>query len=948
MAQDVRKSTATLATDASPLELPPNALDEATGVYIRRDGVAEPFVGGTLVSNYGNNTPVQLMKYGSSLLAAYRNGSTPTCEVVGGSAVAPFGLPPRDGVRNYSSAELRGNFYVSQAGGPQKLAGVASGFYPAGMPPALQPLWSLQTYSSSFANWLANNGVVAYRICIRTKDANGVVVCGAPSFRVLARNNSGGARGVRLQIPLPNQSPASIPLAAGDVVEVYRSFATAALTTEPDDELYLAIEYALTASDVSAREILLDDGVAERLLGAKLYTSPSQEGALQENRPPPWCADIEPFNRMLFFGDVRQPQFIEIKCRGTTNPIRAPFAFASFATAGMMFRSGSGNATAGSPNITLTVALSAAGADLVGCMITHNVPPGSAGFSIPANTYITSYNPATGAATISNNALLSGVFTAFIYGIVQVNGVEFYASTTTNVATREFNAAGTSTPPVVTLESLCYVMNRTSGLGVTAKYVADIGAFDVTQLPNASLVFERNTLSASTFNVRATNGSVFYPPLENPFNGANTPSSTDEWPGAVFVSKVDQPEHVPPVNFVAIGDPKRRIIRQVSTANALWVFKEDGLFRVTGFAPDALSVELIDPSLLLVKSLSADVLDGRVYALTTRGPVVITDGGISQLSDAIDGDTDNSAPLRDQPQALVSATGEPCFVTCDTSRRLVVFGINLVAGRPRSASISYILNTKTGSWSAREAISTTVQHAVAEPSRGTLTWLERQTNIASNQTRVLREWSSADSYLSTQSYVAATLVTPSYSGSLVTVGAGSNLERFYALGTDTGFFIQNNLGLLFRCVSWLSATQFTVDRPVTGTIQTAAFGARERDAASVAWRFMDAGAPAIGKVWREVAVTWLYTFLLDRYDVTFENELGQFATVTWRAPSVDAWNDRVVSPRLRIQTHRIIIPPAVARCALLRVSVRVRSAVAEYGLMGCSATFEPTSERVTR
>jgi hypothetical protein len=944
MPQDIRKSASTLATDASPLELPPNALDEAQGVYIRRDGIAEPFVGGSFVSIYGNNTPVQLAKYGSNVLAMYRNGGTATCEVVGGSAIPSFEIMPRDWLRSYSAAEFRGNLYVTQSGGPQKLDNIALSFYPTGMPGALQPLWSLQTYGSSFANWLAVNGMAAYRICYRTKDTNGVVVRGAPSFRVLARNNAAGARGVRLTIPLP-LSGARIPLKVGDVVEVYRSFATASLTIEPDDELYLAIEYTLTAADITAREITVDDGVADRLLGAKLYTSPSQEGALQENRPPPRCSDIEQYNRMMFYGDVRQPQFIEIKCRGTTNPIRAPFAYASLATSGLMLRSTSVTTTSGSPNVTLAPSLCALGADLVGSMIAQGAP-NSAGSHIPASTYITSYNPTTGAAVMSANATATGGVSASVYGVFKIDGFDFYASAVTNVATGEFNAGTTSTPPIVTLESLCYVINRTAGLNVAAKYIADIGAFDVTQIPVASLILERNTFSASSFSVRATSGPVFFPALSNPFNGANTPSSSDEWPGAVFVSKTDQPEHVPPVNFVAIGDPKRRILRQIATASALWVFKEDGLFRVTGFAPDALAVELIDPSLVLLKSLSADVLDGRVYALTTRGPVVITDGGIMQLSDAIDGDTNNASPLRDQPQALASATGEPCFVTCDTSRRLVIFGINEVASRPRSAPVSYILNTKSGAWTTRRGTNTTVQHAVVEPIRGTLTWFERNLGIVSNQTRVLREWSSPDVYNPTQSYVAATLVSPSFSGSTVTVGAGSDLEPFFLFNNDTGFFVQNSAGTLYRCVQWLSPTSFVVDRAITGTLAVGAFGVREP--AFVGWRFMDAGAPAIGKVWREVAITWLYTYLLDRYEVLFENELGDTATQTWTAPTLAEWSSRTGSPRRRMQTHRIIVPPAVARAALLRVRVRVRSAIAEYGLLGCSATFEPTSERVGR
>jgi hypothetical protein len=112
-------------------------------------------------------------------------------------------------------------------------------------------------------------------------------------------------------------------------------------------------------------------------------------------------------------------------------------------------------------------------------------------------------------------------------------------------------------------------------------------------------------------------------------------SDNEVRPNRLMYSKFQQPEAVPITNFIDVGARDKQIQRIVALRDSLFIFKEDGIFRLSGeFAP--FSVSPFDSSAILQSPDSAVVLNNMVYALSTQGVITVTDTGVSVISRPIE------------------------------------------------------------------------------------------------------------------------------------------------------------------------------------------------------------------------------------------------------------------------------------------------------------------------
>lgn len=94
----------------------------------------------------------------------------------------------------------------------------------------------------------------------------------------------------------------------------------------------------------------------------------------------------------------------------------------------------------------------------------------------------------------------------------------------------------------------------------------------------------------------------------------------------LYYSKVNQPDAVPLLNFLDIGAQDKAILRIFPLRDSLFIFKEDGLYRVSGeIAPFVNS--LFDLSCVLVAADSVDVCNNNVYCWTLKGIVRVNETG---------------------------------------------------------------------------------------------------------------------------------------------------------------------------------------------------------------------------------------------------------------------------------------------------------------------------------
>lgn len=174
---------------------------------------------------------------------------------------------------------------------------------------------------------------------------------------------------------------------------------------------------------------------------------------------------------------------------------------------------------------------------------------------------------------------------------------------------------------------------------------------------------------------------------------SNAEDSDDEVKvNRVYFSKYLQPEAVPIVNYLDVGATDKSILRIFPTRDTLFVFKEDGLYRISGeVAP--FSLNLFDSSCILIIPDSVDILNNTIYCWTKRGIVRLTESGVEPkpLSRVID---NLILPLNtSQYAAFVTATWGLCY---QSDNAYYVYTIN--DPNDEVASICYRYSELTDSW----------------------------------------------------------------------------------------------------------------------------------------------------------------------------------------------------------------------------------------------------------
>lgn len=112
-------------------------------------------------------------------------------------------------------------------------------------------------------------------------------------------------------------------------------------------------------------------------------------------------------------------------------------------------------------------------------------------------------------------------------------------------------------------------------------------------------------------------------------------STNEEKPNRIYYSKYLIPEAVPLANVIDVGSSDKKILRIFPLRDSLFVFKEDGLFRVSGESPPFV-LSLFDSSCVLIAPDSVSIANNIIYAWTNKGISNVTEAGVNEISRPID------------------------------------------------------------------------------------------------------------------------------------------------------------------------------------------------------------------------------------------------------------------------------------------------------------------------
>lgn len=290
-------------------KVPVGAALQADNLTANKDGVAEIRRGLSAIGtslNLGVDQFIdQWFAYQNRLLLHettfglwYDSDGTHNWSKFSGSYLAPTG------VMKIKGAEANKNYYLATRAGVEKLSAYNSTPILSGVPSGLDGTGILAGAGTGF---LAAAFQCAYQIVFGYFDVNGNLLLGNPSERILVVNGTAGTDNVTLTFTVPQG------LTTDYFYQIYRTPQTVysvvpASNVPPGAEPQLATQQTLTAGQIAALSVTYTDITPDALLGAALYTNPSQQGALQTNDRPPLCNDLCVFSQMVFYASCKTLQ----------------------------------------------------------------------------------------------------------------------------------------------------------------------------------------------------------------------------------------------------------------------------------------------------------------------------------------------------------------------------------------------------------------------------------------------------------------------------------------------------------------------------------------------------------------------------------------------------------------------------------------------------------------
>lgn len=879
-----------LFTDPNPHKgVPKGALRVADDVVLRRDGILQPRPGFRYDDDLAQGAdPLYMIPYDGDILVIGDASSDLTEWESAGTAVQDDASNALNWDTDHArGAQARGNLYLTTQDAVRKLtSGTDTAAERAGAPRPAN-LWWLFEITSGTPALVSQYGGRAYTLILERTDANGVVAKSAPTPALIFQNTAAGARDVQGQVYIGNEA------IAGDVIKVYRTpevVGSASANGIPGEEYFLVHTHELDASDISSGLYTFNDTLPDTDVGEALYTNPSQEGILQRNDRMHVAKDLALFRGSLFAANTRGPHRLSIVVpQHTTRTASAT---------GVGSRDYTGDTSSGTNtilNMSSTVGLK------VGMLVNDS--------DFPIDTRITGIAGTT--VTVNNNATATNVG----------NSIRFEDSIRVKIGALEdryhpMPAGG----PTEFMKELAADVLSTKSAYVRAETFRRSKVLDTSvslSYQKNEMVIEERDRAGNSFEVWATHGDEYEPVIPEPTAGSGLTSSAEIRPNGIQWSKTDQPEHVPEGNFAVIGSDKHEILRLVPTKDALFIFKTDGIWRLTGFGANAgWRIDPIDRTHKLLTPRAATVMGGEVYAWTDRGVVHVTDYGVQKggiLSKLAIG-----KDLRDIEKDLSkfsSATNGAWLCANEKDDELIVGVPSVVGGNNCDHMMVY--NMKTRAWYKwKKAYS----YMILNPADGLL----YGSNNGGEYVEYERRGGSVDTadrhYSVTISNVSSTTITIN-GGSGWTPAVGDILDQT----TD-----------LARVTAVASATEFTVDMTGLSTGAATAYSAYE---SVIEWVAKTAGAPGTRKHFQSVSVTWEDMINIRQFDMEFTSDIDDDADSETRVMTRSLSSTQ---PR----SEYFVVPTDHAMVTQLWPKVKVKQAGSKWEMSGLSLNYKVLSPLV--
>lgn len=624
MASSLTTKIAGLFTSVNDLsDAPEGALVRADNVVIRNRNIVEPRRGQTPQSyTFGVSTSraYEIYFFDNTRIIHYLSGSDLVDTLARDTGAAWSDYSGTFYSFDISNLRMRGvearqSIFFNPSQGIKVLDSAAGTIRSAGVK---QPdTLNVRSATLSTSNtWLATLASVSYKVVWGRKDANGNVILSAPSGRSFIKNTAGAARSIAgLAIKLPTGETA-------DFTYFWRLYRSESVTTDiPADDVYLVKEGRGVTSGTMAIGTMSKAGSSSNVTVTK-----AGHGFAANDLVTVTASGETNFTAGTFtVASVTANTFVYSDGSATTPGDKLNVAQQTYTYYGATA------ITDITPDALLGPPLYTNDSDGEGAIQANHQPPNCLdmawwaermwfGNTVSKHRFILRLLGTNAAATAGDNGIQNN-------DTVTIGGQAYTGKTGALSATSDFTipALSASVSASVALEQCAInLVNAINGTSTT------IRAFYLSAANGApgEILLEEADIGAAAFTVFASRQASWSPGLTNSSTNALT-SSNDTAVNRLFFSKHQQPHAVPLLNYLDVGAKNKEIQRIVPLRESLLVFKDDGLFVVTGV--NTFRITQIDAGFRLAGANTAVEMDGKVYALSTKGPVAISDVGVSLI-----------------------------------------------------------------------------------------------------------------------------------------------------------------------------------------------------------------------------------------------------------------------------------------------------------------------------
>lgn len=506
---------------------------------------------------------------------------------------------------------------------------------------------------------------------------------------------------------------------------------------------------------------------------------------------------------------------------------------------------------------------------------------------------------------------------------ITIAGTVYTGKGTETASSGEFKVTtgGTASENIdATARSLISVINRyATNTLVYAYYLSGYN-----DLPGQILIEERG-IGGSAFVAISSRGSAFSPTI--PSAGTTYTSSNETKKNRLYISKQQQPEAVPLLNYIDIGSADADGLRVIALRDSAFILKEDGIYRMTGESISDFRVALFDNTTTLVAEDTAVAFNNQVFCFADQGVVAISDAGVQIMSRQIEADLLQLATITN-----FSTIAWACAYESDRKYILALPS----ASTDTYPTILYVYNAITSTW-------TTWDRSM---SCGLVISRDNKLYMGSALSTSKYVYQERKTYGITDNAdeeVAITIV--SSAGTTITVASTTGLSVGWQVAQFSGSTLQRSS----KITSITDATHLVVDDNLTWAAGAATVYAPIEE--EVTYAPVHGGNPGIMKHFNYFSAMFSNAEF-DELTMTFTSDLSVSESSVMLQPQREgpwglfpwgqvAWG----GAQARLQPIPTLVPLEKSRCQWLNISLSHSQALSKFALTGISLWFEMMSAR---